>query len=379
MSVKYYLEDNVFVAAQKRISWLFDEFENVVVGYSGGKDSTVILELAILEARKRNVKIPVMFLDQEAEWEATRDMVRYVMDRPEVKPYWLQVPIILANATSASDDWLHCWDPEAEDRWMRPREPDSLKENIYGTNRFAQMFTEFLRVHFGDGPACYISGVRTEESPTRMMGLTHNATYKWVTWGKVLDKARQHYTFYPIYDWSLTDVWKAIEEHGWRYNRIYDAMAQYGVPIRDMRISNVHHETAVKALFWLQEIEPKTYAKLTQRIGGIDMAGKMGVEDYFVRRLPPMFRDWAEYRDFLLDKLIDPKHQLAFLRRFERQEQMYQGLRSPSLEKAQVSAILANDYHLTKLENFDHMPQSAGVRRTIRKKQANEKQDRSTG
>lgn len=366
MAVRYYLNKTVLEAARERIAFLFDEFENVIVGYSSGKDSTVILELCLEEARKRGrLPLSVMFLDQKAEWQATVDLVREVMDRPEVKPFWLQVPIRLFNATSAAEEWLECWSPEAEDRWMRPQEPDAITENVYGTDRFAEMFTAFIRHHFPGQKACYISGVRCEESPTRMMGLTHMPTYKWVTWGKGLTP-NLHYTFYPIFDWSWTDVWKAIFHHGWRYNKVYDYQYRYGVRINDMRVSNVHHETAVKALFWIQEIEPATYARLTQRIAGVDTAGKLGAADFFVKKLPYMFRDWRHYRDFLLERLIDAEHQPKFSQHFERQDAMYDGHHGDKLFRSQVQAILTNDHHLTKMGNFDHTPESAGIRRRVR-------------
>jgi len=32
-------------------------------------------------------------------------------------------------------------------------------------------------------------------------------------------------------------------------------------------------------LFFIQELEPETYGRLTRRLAGIDMAGKMGVKD----------------------------------------------------------------------------------------------------
>ena len=52
--MKFYLDDDVLTAGRKRMAMLFDEFEEIVVNFSGGKDSTVILELALEEARKRN-------------------------------------------------------------------------------------------------------------------------------------------------------------------------------------------------------------------------------------------------------------------------------------------------------------------------------------
>ena len=38
MSFKEYKEDNVLEAARQRIAYIFDEFENIIVSISGGKD-----------------------------------------------------------------------------------------------------------------------------------------------------------------------------------------------------------------------------------------------------------------------------------------------------------------------------------------------------
>ena len=101
--MKIYRSENVLDAAKRRIAWLFDEFPALVVAFSGGKDSTVVLNLAIEEARRRGrLPLPVMWIDQEAEWQMTRDYVRTQMDRPEVKPMWLQIPMVLANSTSSA-------------------------------------------------------------------------------------------------------------------------------------------------------------------------------------------------------------------------------------------------------------------------------------
>ena len=147
--MKYYLKENVYEAALNRIRWLFDEFPTVGVWFSGGKDSTVIFNLTLQVARERGrLPLPVMFLDQEAEWQATIDIVHKVMEHPDVQPFWVQVPIKLFNATSTKEHWLYCWDVDKEGNWMREKVPYALKENIYGTDRFHQMFDNFLAVQY---------------------------------------------------------------------------------------------------------------------------------------------------------------------------------------------------------------------------------------
>ena len=78
--MKLYKSTNVFDEALKRINWLFDEFENIVVGCSGGKDSTVVLNLCLKVAEERNrLPLTVMFIDQEAEWQHTIDYMKTVL------------------------------------------------------------------------------------------------------------------------------------------------------------------------------------------------------------------------------------------------------------------------------------------------------------
>lgn len=195
--------------------------------------------------------------------------------------------------------------------------------------------------------------MRTEESPGRFIGLTTAATYKHLTYGKINDFVPDTPALFPIYDWSYIDVWKAIHEHGWKYNRIYDYQYNYGLPILKMRVSNLHHETAVNSLFSLQEMEPETYQKLTKRISGADMAGKLGKEKFWVNKLPFMFSSWVEYREFLLEKLItDPKHIQIFRKMFDDQDKTYAcAVGSEHIAKTHIQSILTNDYHGTKSDN----------------------------
>jgi predicted phosphoadenosine phosphosulfate sulfurtransferase len=358
--MKIFLNETVLDAARKRIAWLFDEFPNVVVNFSGGKDSCVVLNLTLEEAERRGrLPVPVHWIDQEAEWQATVDYTQSVMEDPRVLPRWFQMPMKIFNATSTIEPWLLCWNPADRERWMRDKWPGAIVDNPFGTDRFSELFPAILAHYYPNEPVASIGGVRAEESVRRTMAVTELATYKWVTWGTVQSKKLGHYNFYPIYDWGYQDVWKAIHQHGWSYCSIYDKMYQYGYPTRDMRVSNLHHETAIKHLRFLQEIEPHTWDRLTRRLRGINTVKHLqGTSMEAPKNLPPMFASWIEYRDYLLARLVtDPEARDAFAKKFASLDKRYEGMRSSEKRhKVEVSAILANDYEFTKILNWEASP-----------------------
>ena len=350
--MRIYSSQTVFHAALNRIRWLFDEFENITVGVSGGKDSTIVFELVMMVAKERGrLPLPVFFLDQEIEYSATIDVIRQIMSRPDVLPYWFQIPFKLFNATSDKERFLYCWDPAEESNWMRHREPNAIRENTFKSERFKNVISTLPTRIFGDKSFAVIAGVRTEESPVRFVSLTNAATYKWATWGMVVSKPKSQYVFYPIYDWSYTDVWAAIFKNNWPYNRVYDYQYADGVSVGDMRISSLIHETAVKNLFTLQQYEKETYSKLCNRLGGVHSAAHAGKDNFFAHELPHMFCDWAEYRDHLLKNLISPDLQPKFREKFKEYEPIAIHL-GDRLYKAEVQSILANDWEFVKLGNF---------------------------
>ena len=55
--MKIYNEKNVFDASMERIEFAFDNFDNLCVSYSGGKDSTVMIQLVEMIAKKKNKEI----------------------------------------------------------------------------------------------------------------------------------------------------------------------------------------------------------------------------------------------------------------------------------------------------------------------------------
>jgi len=351
--MKIFTKKNVYEAALDRYRYLFDEFNNkIVVCVSGGKDSTVILELALQVAKeKKALPLKAMFIDQEAEWSETIDTIKKIKNNPDIDFYWYQIPMILQNGTSWDEAWLHCWEENGD--WIREKEKDSIHKNKYGTDRFVNLFHKIFEIDFPEHSG--ISGVRAEENLGRYVGMTTAATYKWITWGKVLNKKKKQYTFYPIFDWSYTDVWKYIHDNDIYYNKIYDYQYRYGLKVGDMRVSNLHHETSLKSLFYLQEVDNDLYNKLTKRLKGVDTAAKMGFDNYYIRKLPFMFRDWCEYRDFLIKKIVTDKGWEKKLDYITKQwDKLFKDDEQARYKAAKViiQSVLVNDLEMTKVKNF---------------------------
>ncbi len=350
--MRVYLDENVREMSEERIRYLIEEFDRTCVNVSGGKDSTVVFEMAYDIAEEMG-ELPIycMWIDQEAEYKATEEIVESWMKRDGVIPVWMQCQMVMTNATSDEEDFLDIWHPDKEDLWMREKSDISIKENTFGTERFSEIFEEILYQHVADEDdditVGALGGVRAAESPNRYLGMTTNSVHKGITYGKQADYDNIN-TFYPIYDWTYSDVWKYIHDNDIAYNDIYDAQYSHGVSVRDMRVSNLNHETAIRHLFWLQEFEPDTWNKLAARLDGVHMASQFGANNYVPEELPYMFKDWRAYRNYLLDKMVDdPEHKRGFKRQFFTQDLMAEHLDDSEyrrLLKGHVRGILTNDW-----------------------------------
>lgn len=293
--------ENVFEAVKKRISFLFDNYENIQLAFSGGKDSTVLFHLINSEAKKRNRKFILYFQDQEAEYQGTVDFVEWAMSQPNVIPQWYQVPIFMTNAASHEQLFLWAWG-EGE-QWVRDKNNLAIQKI---DKKYPKRFYKFNlwvaqqnRKNF-KGSFVSIIGLRAEESPDR----------RFVMFGEDSDlfwlrRKTEPHKAYPIIDWSYTDVWKYLIENNLPYNKVYDKMYMLGGNLRSFRVSNLVHEKAFRCLTDLQELEPETYDKLEQRLKGVHTAAMYGKENliYSIKKLPENFKSWKEYKDFLLTSI----------------------------------------------------------------------------
>lgn len=353
MATQVYLNgQTVLDAARKRIAFIFDNFESIHVSVSGGKDSTVIANLALIEAHKRGRKIGLFFLDEEVVYQSTIDQIEYLMSMyPEnTNRLWLQIPFYLTNATSLAESQLMCWEPGKHKLWMRPKGKGNIiakpwdpnKEVIHSTKGkgllgFYDVLENFERCYTN---TAFIIGLRGTESPNRWRIMTKNPVNiggEDVYWST---RKGENVSLYPIYDWNFHDVWKYIYDQKLKYSKIYDHQFMKGFSINEIRISSLIHEKSFKSLCELPEFEPKTYEKLCNRIKGIQFAQETGKSSkmFKVRKLPKNFKSWLVYRDFLIETYPDDTHKEKFVARFSRQ------LNNEFVARQQCRQLVLNDY-----------------------------------
>lgn len=103
------MDKNVYSAAKERISWTFDNFEEIVISFSGGKDSTCMTHMVMEEAIKRKRKVGLFFIDWEVQYSLTIEHVQRVFDlyKDWIYPYWVALPLLGDNAGSQFEpEWI---------------------------------------------------------------------------------------------------------------------------------------------------------------------------------------------------------------------------------------------------------------------------------
>ena len=359
---------NVLDAARKRIAFVFDNFETIHVSVSGGKDSTVLAHLALLEARRRNRKVGQFFLDEEVVYQSTVEQIEYLMEMaPEhTNRLWLQIPFHLTNATSLSEGQLVCWEPGKSRVWMRPKKAYAIQHKPWDTRKetvadrtkgfgFYDAIENFERCYTG---AAVLVGTRATEAMNRWRAVVKNPvdiggerTF-WAT------RKGANVSLYPLYDWNFADVWKYIGDQGLRYSKIYDHQFRKGLGINEMRVSSLIHEKSFKSLCELPEFEPKTYEALCERIKGVEFAQETGktAKMFRAQKLPKNFKAWSAYRDFLLETYPDETLRQKFRVRFSRH------LNNEHVARQQVRQLVLNDYENNLPVNNKPDPREALVR-----------------
>ncbi len=316
---RQYLQQDVYSALQERLHFIFEEFENIYVSFSGGKDSGLLLNL-VLDYQKKyypEKKIGVFHQDFEAQYTLTTEYIERTCERikNDVDRYWVCLPMATRTALSSYQMYWYPWDDTKQELWVRPMPNKSYVINIDNnpmTTYHYRMHQEDLAKQFGrwyresheNKKTICLLGIRADESLQRYSGfLNKKHGYHGECW--ISQQFKNVWCASPLYDWSINDVWHANYLFNYDYNHLYDLYYKAGLTVSQMRVASPFNDYSKDSLNLYRVIDPEIWVKLVGRVQGANFAsiyGKtkaMGYRQIFL----PEGHTWKSYTKFLLDTL----------------------------------------------------------------------------
>ncbi len=316
---KEYIKQNVYEALQERLRLIFEEFDNVYVSFSGGKDSGLLLNL-VMDYRRKYFPwktIGVFHQDFEAQYTVTTEYVERTFEhyKDEAELYWVCLPMATRTALSSYEMFWYPWDDKKQDIWVRQM-PDkdyviNLRHNPITTYRYrmpqeqlAKQFGRWYRVSHGGKRTVCLLGMRADESLQRYSGFVNKKYgYKEECW--IGRQFKDVWCASPLYDWSTEDIWHANFLFHYDYNHLYDLYYMAGLKISQMRVASPFNDYSKDSLNLYRVIDPEIWVKLVGRVQGANFAsiyGKTKAMGYRNVTLPEG-HTWKSYTMFLLDTL----------------------------------------------------------------------------
>lgn len=208
------------------------------VAFSGGKDSTVLLDLV----EREQPGLQVAYLDDGWDYPETVAFVDATERRLGRAIVRVLVPTVSPYASPAENRfWREVGDPGLD-----PAQAHRSDMEFDAWRRSAHGFT----------------GVRAQESGTRRIHLrAHGPLYYSGAWG--------HWTCCPLANWSLDDVWAYLVSRGVAWNPVYDKLAALGVSRNRQRVNSVTSATGygLGSMSWLRQGWPELYNRFVATTG----------------------------------------------------------------------------------------------------------------
>jgi predicted phosphoadenosine phosphosulfate sulfurtransferase len=264
-------------AARERFRIAYERYDRIVVSFSGGKDSSCCLHLAI-EAARAAGRLPVeaVFVDEEAIYPQTVEYVDRWSRNPDVKLHWICYPIQHRNACSPREPYWYPWDPADQHRWVRPLPPQAITTLPYhhGASWHLTMpdIAHWMIPDVKPGQRILqILGIRANESLRRRGSVSRRETDNWIMEAPT---AKQYFRAYPIYDWVAEDVWTYAHMKGMEFNPIYTEFDMCGVPPEKQRVCPPFGEEPLAGLGLYKLLAPSTWARMVGRCAGVATAAR---------------------------------------------------------------------------------------------------------
>lgn len=286
---------DVYTAAQMRVTALFDQYETLVVDFSGGKDSTVALHLALAEAQQRHRPLHVALSDEEAIDPDTLSYLEAVAAWPELTFHWCCAPVQHTLQGQHRQLWT-CWDEAAEDVWIREPPASALMTHAAWTPGMSLSALMDSVPAPTDHPICHIVGIRCEESWNRRRALLQAGSY--------VTRQGNHLYAKPIYDWKTTDVWAVIKREGWPYSAYYDKAKRLNLARFNTRVAPIGNVSSCGRMHLWAQLYPVFWDRVLRRLPELDSMARYGRTRLYHKSFDkPAGHTWQEWTWTLVSTL----------------------------------------------------------------------------
>lgn len=224
---KQYLETNVYEEAKKRIEHTIKITDDRIVGFSGGKDSLVLLNLVkeVYDDLGLEEKVKVFFLDEEFVPQSVIDFVTEIYQSDVYDFRYYAVPLESQRFILNTNIKYTQWDKNR--KWFREPPSFAIKDDVKGLSEFNLdgYITKDLK-----GKVAIFRGIRTDESMFRFLGIYKNKTnYPYLSNSKI---SKRIINSQPIYDWSIEDIFLYFYKNNIKYCKTYDMQMWNGENLR---------------------------------------------------------------------------------------------------------------------------------------------------
>ncbi len=371
---KVYTNQNVYDALLERLHYIFEEFDNIYVSFSGGKDSGLLLNITLDFQKKYypNKKIGVFHQDFEAQYTVTTEYIERTFKRIEndAELYWVCLPMATRTALSSYEMFWYPWDDTKKDLWVRsmPKHPYviNLENNPITTYKYkmhqedlAKQFGRWYKISHDNQKTICLLGMRTDESLQRYSGIVNKKYgYKDKSW--ISNQFKDVWCASPMYDWSISDVWHANYEFSYDYNKLYDLYYMAGLKPDQMRVASPFNDYAKDSLNLYRIIDPEIWSKLVGRVNGVNFGaiyGKTKAMGYRNLTLPEG-HTWESYTKFLLSTL-PTRIRKNYIKKFEASYEFWHK-KGGGLSEETIKELIEHGYNIERngISNYTIMKNS---------------------
>lgn len=256
---KKHIGKSVLVAAKERLHHIYDIHDSVVVLFSGGKDSQVVLHLAHEVAQERGLKfVNAIFQHDEFIMPPVVDLVRHYAAMPWVRMHHLVIPKMAVRYVFDRPLEYKQWDVDRRktltsipDYAIRPKKEEW--DNLWFGDE-----VERYQCQFFEGKVAQVNGIRASESRYRWRASVNKLIENYINYS--LDD-RTATLCKPIFDWEERDIFKYLHDNKLQYCRVYDwqFFSKMG-----LRMSQPLHPEKVRELKKLRQIDPEYYDRILE-------------------------------------------------------------------------------------------------------------------